>query len=98
MKGIDNYSRAPSRGDSDLERRVELDALEGQLRRSENSQLTFGQVTNRLVDGWWLAMYWVERPMPVLPVSISRKVDGWLFEQPENLGHPSLGLFVLVGA
>jgi hypothetical protein len=42
------------------------------LGRSENSQLTFGQVTDRLVDGWWLAVYWVQGPIPLLPVSISR--------------------------
>jgi hypothetical protein len=98
MKRVDNHSRAPSGGDSDFERRVELYALEGQLGRSENSQLTFGQVTNRLIDGWWLAMYWVEGPIPLLPVPISRKVDSRLFEQPENLRHSNLGLLVLVGA
>jgi hypothetical protein len=73
MKRVDNHSRAPSGGDSDFERRVELYALEGQLGRSENSQLTFGQVTDRLVDGWWLAVYWVQGPIPLLPVSISRQ-------------------------
>jgi hypothetical protein len=75
MNGVDDHSRAASGGDSDFESRVELDALEGQLGRSENSQLTFGQVTNRLLDGWWLAVYWVEGPVPLLPVSISRKVE-----------------------
>jgi len=73
-------------------------ALEGQLGHSENSQLTFGQVTNRLLDGWWLAVCWVESPIPMLPVRISRKVDSRLFEQPENLRNPSLGILVLVGA
>jgi hypothetical protein len=52
MEGVDDHSRTPSGGDSDLKRRVELYALEGQLRRSKNNQLTFGQVTNRLVDRW----------------------------------------------
>jgi hypothetical protein len=98
MSGVDDQSRALSGGDSDFKRRVELDALKGQLGRSENSQLTFGQVTDRLIDRWWLAVYRVEGPIPLLPVSISRKVDGRLFEQPENLRNPSLGLFVLVGA
>jgi|tagenome__1003787_1003787.scaffolds.fasta_scaffold20447681_2 hypothetical protein len=53
MEGVDDQSRTPSGGDSDFQRRVELYALEGQLRRSKNSQLTFDQLTNRLVDGWW---------------------------------------------
>jgi hypothetical protein len=79
MSGVDNHSCASSGGDSDLESRVELYALEGQLGRFENSQLSFGQVTDRLVNGWWLAVYWVQGPMPLLPVSISRKVDSWLF-------------------
>src|SRR5688572_19325486 len=98
MEGVADHSRAPIGGDSDFERRVELYALEDQLRRSENSQLTFGQVTNCFVDGWWLAVYWVEGPIPLLPVRISRKVDSRLFEQPENLRNPSLGILVLVGA
>ena len=97
MEGIDDHSRAPTGGDRDFERRVELHAFEDQLRHSENSQLTFGQVTNRFVDGWWLAVYWVEGPIPLLPVGISQ-VDSRLFEQPENLPNPSLGLLVLVGA
>ena len=98
MEGVDDHSGAPSGGESDLERRVELYALEGQFGRSEDGQLTFGQVTNRLVDGWWLAVYWVEGPIPLLLVRISRKVDSRLFEQPENLRNPSLGLLALVGA
>ena len=98
MEGVDDHARAPSGGESDFETRVELYALEGQFRHSENSQLTFGQVTNRLVDGWWLAVYWVEGPIPLLLVRISRKVDSRLFEQPENLRNPSLGILVFVGA
>jgi len=98
MEGVDDHSRTASGGDSDLERRVELYALEGQLGHSENSQLTFGQVTNRLLDRWWLAVYWVERPIPMLPVRIPGKVDSRLFEQPENLRNPSLGILVLVDA
>jgi len=98
MEGVDDHSRTASGGDSDLERRVELYALEGQLGHSENSQLTFGQVTNRLLDGWWLAVCWVESPIPMLPVRISRKVDSRLFEQPENLRNPSLRILVFVGA
>jgi hypothetical protein len=98
MEGVDDHSRSTSDGESDLESRVELYALEGQLGRSENSQLTFGQVTNRLLDGWWLAVYRVESPIPMLPVRISRKVDSRLFEQPENLANPSLGILVLVRA
>jgi len=47
MEGVDDQSGALSGGDSDFKRRVELDALKGQLGRSENSQLTFGQVTDR---------------------------------------------------
>jgi hypothetical protein len=98
MEGIDDHSRTLSSSDSDFESRVELYALEGQLRRSEDGQLTFSQVTNRLVDGWWLDSCWVEGPIPLLPVRISRKVDSRLFEQPENLRNPSLGSLVFVGA
>ena len=98
MEGVDDHSCSTSGGESDLESRVELYALEGQLGRSENSQLTFGQVTNRLLDGWWLAVYRVESPIPMLPVRISRKVDSRLFEQPENLRNPSLRILVFVGA
>src|SRR4051794_11587726 len=98
MKGVDDHSRGRSGGDGDFERRVERDALEGQLGCSENSQLTFGQVTNRLIHGWWLAVYWVQGSVPLLPVPISRNVDRRLFEQPENLPNPSLGILVLVRA
>ena len=85
MEGVDDHSRGSSGGDGDFERRVERDALESQLGRSENSQLPFGQVSDRLLGGWWLAVYWIQGPVPLLPVSISRKVDRRLFEQPENL-------------
>jgi hypothetical protein len=98
MESIDDQSRAPSGGHSDFKSRVELDALEDQLGRSENSQLTFSQITYHVVDRWWLAVYRVERPIPLLPISIARKVDSRLFEQPENLRNSSLGLFVRVGA
>ena len=98
MEGVDDHSCAPSGGNSDFERRVEPYALEDQLWHSEDSQLTFGQVTDRFVDRWWLAVYWIEGPIPLLPVRISGKVDSRLFEQPENLGNPSLGILVLVGA
>ena len=98
MEGLDDHSRGPSGGESDFETTVELYALEGQFGRSEDGQLTFGQITNHLADGWWLAMCWVEGPMPLLPVRISRKVDSRLFEQPENLPNPSLGILVFVGA
>src|SRR4029453_1049671 len=98
MERVDDHSRAPSGGESDFETRVELYALEGQFGRSEDSQLTFGQATNRLVDGWCLAVCWVEGPIPLLPVRISRKVDSRLFEQPANLRNPSLGILGFVGA
>jgi hypothetical protein len=97
MEGIDHHSSGPSGGETDLESRVERYALEDQLRRSENSQLTFGQVTNRFVGWWWLTVYWVEGPIPLLPVRISRKLDSRLFEQPENLRNPSLGILALLG-
>ena len=54
MEGVDDRSRVPSGGESDFETRVELYALESQFGRSEDGQLTFGQVTNRLVD-WVVA-------------------------------------------
>src|SRR5512133_4082817 len=98
MEGVDDHSRAPSGGESDFETRVELYALEDQFGPSENSQLTFSQVTNRLVDGWRLAMYWVEGSIPLLPVPIPRKVDSRLCEQPENLRNPSFRILVFVGA
>src|SRR4029450_4882439 len=88
MEGVDDHARAPSGGESDFETRAELYALEGQFGRSEDSQLTFGQATNRLVDGWWRALCWVEGPIPLLPVRISRKVDSRLTAQPGN--HPNL--------
>jgi hypothetical protein len=98
MEGVDDHSSASSGGESDFETRVELYALEGQFGRPGDGQLTFGQITNRLVDGWWLSWCWAEGPIPPLPVLITRKVNSRLFEQPENLGNPSLGILVLVGA
>ena len=95
MEGVDDRSRVPSGGESDFETRVELYALEGQFGRSEtvNSRSAKSPIVSS-----WLALCWVEGPMPLLPVRISRKVDSRLFEQPENLRNPSLGILVFVGA
>src|SRR4051812_12179997 len=98
MDGVDHHFRALSGDNRDFQSRIQRDALERQLRHGQNSQLTFGQVTDPVVDRWWLAVYGVESLIPLLPVSVSRKVDSRLLEEPKNLRNPSLRLFVLAGA
>src|SRR5215203_5136509 len=98
MEGVADHFRAPGCVESDLERRVQLYALEGQFGRSQDDQLTFGQVFHRLVDGWWLGLCWVEGSIPLLPVRISRKVDSRPFDQPQDRSDPSLGRLVVMGA
>ena len=78
MEGVDDHPCALSGSESDFERRVELDAFEGQFGRSDDGQLTFGQLLKGLVEGWWLALCWADGPISLLPVRISCKVDSWL--------------------